>query len=166
LFTLRCTRKLLDRISEPVGDGFPPTTRLGDWYANLLFARPQHLVLAVSERTLLPMLIPSRPLSTLGERFPIIVGEVLRRLEIPQAEIDAERREMAEVPIGKTANRRVLGVLNEFALALQYAAPGRSLIELALWLAETPCGPIAMNSPDRATRELFAGTHIPAPWRH
>ena len=32
-----------------------PTTRLGDWYANLLFTKSQHLIVCVSERSLLPI---------------------------------------------------------------------------------------------------------------
>jgi hypothetical protein len=37
VLTLRCTRRLLARLdSEPITEDAAPTTRLGDWYANLL----------------------------------------------------------------------------------------------------------------------------------
>lgn len=37
MITLRCTRKLLDRAGVPARvDTKPPTTVLGDWYANLM----------------------------------------------------------------------------------------------------------------------------------
>jgi hypothetical protein len=53
MYTLRCTRKLLRRIDEiPSSEVVSPTTVLGDWYANLLYLRPQQLVLAMNERTL------------------------------------------------------------------------------------------------------------------
>jgi hypothetical protein len=35
-------------------------------------------------------------------------------------------------------------------------APGESLASVALELAEAPCGPIGMQSPDRATIGVFA----------
>lgn len=42
MFILRCTQKLLQRMgtSVPCGDAIS-TTVLGDWYANILFTRPQ-----------------------------------------------------------------------------------------------------------------------------
>lgn len=43
----------------------PPTTALGDWYANILFLRPQQLVLCVSERTLLPVVISGKEFESL-----------------------------------------------------------------------------------------------------
>lgn len=58
MFTLRCTAKLLARLkASPVVEMGTPTSRLGDWYAHLLFTRPTQLVLCVSERTLLSVLI-------------------------------------------------------------------------------------------------------------
>jgi hypothetical protein len=39
MVTLRCTQKLLRRISEPLLEkNEQPTTLLGDWYANILFS--------------------------------------------------------------------------------------------------------------------------------
>jgi hypothetical protein len=62
MYTLRCTRKLLKRTDEtPSSEAVSPTTVLGDWYANLLHLRPQQLVLAMNERTLLCALVPAAP---------------------------------------------------------------------------------------------------------
>ena len=49
-------------------------------------------------------------------------------------------------------------------------APGQSLTSAALELAEAPCGPIAMESPNRATMNLFASPHLDSgliqfPWK-
>lgn len=53
MVTLRCTQKLLRRLKDlPQAPAAPPTTRLGDWYVNILFIRPCHLLLCVSEHTL------------------------------------------------------------------------------------------------------------------
>ncbi|GAB3767368.1 hypothetical protein GCM10028796_28860 [Ramlibacter monticola] len=70
---------------------------------------------------------------------------------------------MASVRVGRTANRRVLGSLNEFLFQLQHGSdywPERSLIERALWLAETPCKPIDYASPAVATKALFLSAAV------
>ena len=52
----RCTKKLLTRLHEPgrsVNEA--STTALGDWYVTLLVARPQWLLIGVSETSRLPL---------------------------------------------------------------------------------------------------------------
>ena len=67
MVVLRCTQKLLVRLKQ-VGD-LPPvesTTRLGDWYGNILrIGRRQHL-LFISERSRLPVVLPIRELEASG----------------------------------------------------------------------------------------------------
>lgn len=160
MFTLRCTRKLLARIRQPVAPAPPPpTTRLGDWYANILFTPGGHLVLCVGERTLLPVVVPAREMATLVPRFRSAVAEVLRAMAIPQRDVDAEEREMAAVVFAPTANRQVLGSMTDFAYLLDaYREPPASLLEASLKLAEAPCSPLGMESPRRATMQLFSAT--------
>src|SRR5262249_43825383 len=67
----------------------PPSTNLGDWYAHLLFTRPQ-VVLCVSERTLLPVLIPARDGSLLVRRLREAVRQMLRALRVPEVAVAAE----------------------------------------------------------------------------
>ncbi len=56
MYSLHCTKKLLDRIKPSIATSPPPTTTaLGNWYAMALFWKPQ-LALFVNERTLLPVL--------------------------------------------------------------------------------------------------------------
>jgi hypothetical protein len=56
LFTLRCTKKLLTRLKVKPDPRPPPsTTKLGDWYADVLNLGRERLVLCVSELTLLPV---------------------------------------------------------------------------------------------------------------
>ena len=89
------------------------TTRLGDWYVNVLFWKPQ-VALFVSEATLLPVLVPFAPAASLTERFPAAVITHLQAHEVPRSFTDAERAAMADVRLAKTASRSVLGVMNEF----------------------------------------------------
>jgi hypothetical protein len=134
VYTLRCTGKLLARlgpVTEVARD--PPTTVLGDWYGTLVYAPGMQLVLLVSERTLLPLVVPAREARTLAERLPVELG-----------------RALAE-------SRQILGSMNDFRqMMMAHPWPPLSLTALSLELAEAPCGPIGMRSPDELTRELFA----------
>ena len=71
MFTLRCTRRLLERFGEPAADVPAPTTVLGDWYANLLNVGRLRLVLCTSERTLLTVLVPAKDVSALPDQLRI-----------------------------------------------------------------------------------------------
>jgi hypothetical protein len=156
MFTLRCTKTLLKRIKTPPNASPPvPNTVLGDWYANLLLTRPKQLVLCVSERTLLPILVEATDPGTLGSRLQKATVEMLRVIEVPEDRIRAEEAAMGELLVSTTASRRVLGSMNDFAHMLAYHPSGRSPAAIALELAEAPCSPIGMNSPRRATLELF-----------
>ena len=60
MITLRCTKKLLDRMRvKPDMQPPPSTTKLGDWYADTLNMGRERLVLCVSELTLLPVVEPA-----------------------------------------------------------------------------------------------------------
>jgi hypothetical protein len=55
VYTIHATKKLLDRMQEPIIDSIPDaTTRLGNWFAKPLFWRPQ-VTLFVNEETFLPV---------------------------------------------------------------------------------------------------------------
>ena len=68
MYSPHCTKKFLDRIKQPLAMPLPPpTTALGNWYATALYWKPQ-LALLVNEQTLLPVLMPLAPTSTLAAR--------------------------------------------------------------------------------------------------
>lgn len=136
----------------------PPasTTTLGDWYANLLYTRPQ-IVICVSERSLLPVLMPAKGTEPVVVRLVPAVGEMLRAIGVPPLAIDAELAAMADATLSTTASRTVLGSMNDFAFMLDsHLADGETLMEAALSLAEAPCSPIGMNSPRETTIELLS----------
>ena len=56
----------------------------------------------------------------------------------------------------KTASRQVLGSLNDFVWMLDSYRGIGTLLEVSLRLAETPCGPLQMNSPREETMRAFA----------
>lgn len=164
MVTLRCTQKLLRRgLPEDQAVDAPPNTLLGDWYANVLVARPNHLVLCVSERTLLPVVVPAKDIKRLPDRLVEALQLVLRGLHIELSSIDAEIGAMRTCRVGRTASKRVLGSLNELMYQLSWqlqAHPNRSLLEQSLRLAQVPMKGVEHSSPDRATVALFASQSV------
>ncbi len=134
-----------------------PSTKLGAWYANLLFTRPTSLVLCVSEVTLLPLLVPARDLKSFPERLAPALAELLRALSVSNPAIDGELRQMNHFVLAKTASRRVLGMMNDFTFQLESYRDDRhsTLLDKELFLARAPCSPLGMDSPDERTQALF-----------
>ncbi len=145
MFTVHATKKLLGRVRRPVMPPVvDPDTALGNWYANVLFWRPQ-VALLVNERTLFPVLTPLAPAATLLDRFPDALGAVLRARGVRTDFVAAEMAAMSGGRYAKTASRSVLGSMNEFAYlagAYRDRRGAEDLVALSLWLADTPCGPL------------------------
>lgn len=160
LFTLRCTQKLLDRLSvPPVVDPEAPTTVLGDWYANLVRAGRTQVILAVSERTLLPVVIPARDARTMAQRLTDALEPMLLCLNIPAQDVVAERETMTKHAFAKTVDRRILGSLKELAFQLEvglFEWPERTLLAQSLWLSKTPMKVIDHGPPEAAAVAAFA----------
>lgn len=160
MFVLRCTQKLLDRLNAtPEPEPAPPDTVLGDWYANLIRVGRIQVVLAVSERSLLPVVVPARDGRSLVQRLSEALGLMLSAVGVPPDDAIAERGAMQRWAIGKTANRRVLGSLNDLAFQLEVGLsdfPDRTLLAQSLWLARTPLKVIDYGAPDQATLAAFA----------
>lgn len=162
MFVFRCTQKLLDRLKvTPEPQPAPSDTALGDWYANLVRVGRVQVVLAVSERSLLPVVLPARDGRSLMLRLGEALEPVLSAVGVPAEDVIAERGAMERGVWGKTANRRVLGSLNDLAFQLQTAMqdfPDRTLLAHSLWLAQTPLKVIDYGAPDQATLAAFAAS--------
>ncbi len=161
MFNLHCTKKLLDRIKPELGTPGAGTTRLGNWYATALFWKPQ-MALLVNERTLLPVVLPLAPAATLAQRLPAALEAVMHALAIPADFIQSEVACMDAVVYARTANRSVVGMMNQFEyLAEGYRDlnPGLDVVALSVKLAGTPCGPLYKGAifPDKALHELVRG---------
>ncbi|WP_211453499.1 DUF6933 domain-containing protein [Collimonas antrihumi] len=157
MYVLHGTKKLLDRIKEPITTSvLAPTTALGNWYATALFWKPQ-LVLFVNERTLLPVLMPLASATTTAKRFPSQLATVLTAHGVDSAFIGREVAAMAEVGFAKTANRSVVGIMNEFSFLAETCREypeSSDLIILSMRLADTPCSPIKYNCPARLLKDV------------
>ena len=163
MFRLHCTKKLLNRIKPGIVTPGQSDTALGNWYATILFWKPQ-VALLVSERTLLPVLMPLAPADTLARRFPAHLALVLKEHGVPSEFVAQEIWRMDKVQYAKTANRSVVGILNEFVNQAEFwlaayayeKGDDDDLLAISAKLAETPCSPLYKGpvSPDRALHEL------------
>jgi hypothetical protein len=163
MVVLRCTQKLLVRL-EQVGDLSPveSTTRLGDWYGNVLrIGRRQHL-LFISERSRLPVVIPIRQAKQLRIVLPDAVCQMMAAVGVAAKDIAEECSRMSELAFGCTQNRSLLGTLNDFAFMAQCAGAKRtepeSPEELMQFLAQTPILPLDGARPIDLTLGLFEQT--------
>ncbi len=98
------------------------------------------------------------PAGSLVRRFQAAAADMLLHLGVPAALVEAERRQMAEVRIRKTASRQVLGSMSDFVyLMAAYRKDEMDLEDIAMRLAATPCGPIGMKYPVDVAVGMLAG---------
>ena len=159
MMTLRCTRKLLNHLPTTTVEGDPETTTsLGDWYANLLSIRHRWIVLCISERTLFPVVIQAKEFRTLLERFREAAAAALTAIGVPGATVETEAQHMQAIAVGRTASRRVLGSLTDFAHECRWKlteTPDADLKLVSLELARVPRGPLGYDFPCDATLKAF-----------
>lgn len=155
---VRGTKKLRDRLrSAPMADeADESTTMLGDWFVNALFWKPQ-VALFVNARTMLPVFVPLAPAATLLDRAPSMIVAVLRAHGMPTELINAEVAAMADVRLGPTNDRQVVGVMTEFAFQSEQFAPqtDEEMFSLSMTMSELILGPL-MNRHSTPASELAA----------
>lgn len=157
MLVLRCTQKLLKRIGKPDADPPQSTTVLGDWFAQPLSVGRGRYILLASEHSRLPILMPAKDAKNLHRNFPDALAEMLFALGIPTEVDEREVEACDDIVIAATNNRSVLGTLNDYTNMLQWVMPQRpntTLIDMALWLADTPVRPID-GFPNDVTRRLM-----------
>jgi hypothetical protein len=146
-FAIRATQKVLKRLgASGHAEPGPPTTALGDWYVNLIYAGRTQLVLCTSERSLVCVVLHAQRLKTdLLLQLRGGLSEVLSGLGVPAACIADEMDRMSAPVIARTASRSVLGSMKDFAYILGFRLrmhPEASLTALSLELCRVPCLPL------------------------
>lgn len=157
---IRCTHRLRRYLTaDAAAANFDAsTTRLGDWYANLMFTKHRRLTLCVSERSLLPVFVPLKNRSEFLSRLHTTLGQILSTFGVQPDAIERELGKMNPYGIDSTINRSVLGSLNELSFQARGVLEQRPEIEplnLALEIAETPCSMLKYETPRSATLALF-----------
>jgi hypothetical protein len=158
--TLYCTSKyrktfgIPERLSAAeVNEG-----ALGPWYANTLNFGPQRLLHYMSGPSLLSVVVRLRERSSTETRFVQALTELLRAFKVPESFIEQEFARMSEFQYARASDRSKLGSLRDQANLASYHLADRSLSDINLRLAETPCGPMSYNWPSRVAPELLERT--------
>lgn len=161
MIVFRCTQRLAKRLRVSLADdALPSSGLLGDWYANALNVGHSRHVLCLSERTLLPVILPARK-SEFPGRFSRYLEAVLHHLEISGPNVEREIREASEPRFAKTQNRSLLGSLNDFIFSASvFIERGDSPLQANLMLSEMPSKVIGFGFPCDAAREILA-SHSP-----
>ncbi len=119
---LRCTKKLLavlgaGRVAEP-----GPTPDAGDWYANLLWSGRRKCLLLTHAATLFSVFeadVRAVDLRATRRLVTELVERELRREGLPPATFGNLRSQ--ELILAKTADRSVLGCMNDMAFLCEVA---------------------------------------------
>jgi len=159
MFMLRCTAKLLARLSpEGTDPDVEPTTALGDWYANLLNVGHSRFVLLTSEKSLLSLVVPAKELPSLPTRLAQALRALLESARADELLVEAELREMEVHRIGRTRSRSVLASMNDMAFSARtfmQIHPDWSLLDVERRLGIMPCGPLGMKAPGEVAARLL-----------
>ena len=167
MVVLRLTQKVRRRLGKETEGRLieqgESTTVLGDWYANLISCGRERLVLYTSSTTLLPVVCPAKNLArNIGEQLRVELGHLLLDIGVDESAVRRELAEMKVMAFAKTADRRVLGSMTEFAFMTQHSRarwPDEDLGRVSRWLADTPCGMLGDHmSPDNFAVELLGGS--------
>lgn len=153
MLVLQTTPKFRDRVPGVAAAGADAsTTVLGDWYATVLFWRPQ-VAMFVNVTTRLPVFVRFAPGAGLLDRAPDAIAETLERLGMEPAAVAAERTAMRDIRLRTVEDPEVDELLEQWnALALVWGH-GRDLSDLGVYLARA-----ALDTPRRASDT--AGMHI------
>jgi len=161
MFIVRGTKKFLVRVQGPLtGPDELATNAFGDWYATVLFWKPQ-VALFVNEATLLPVFVPLAPAATVVSRFPEALKSLLDSYGFERWFAEFEAPEMDSYRLDRTRSRSVLGSMNDFIRLCEVYRQGPNcgdLLALSRRLAETPCRPLFNRTgfPDHELAALVA----------
>lgn len=147
---LCCTKKLLDdlhiKADKPIVIG-EEEALLGNWYANLIRVMRHKFILFVNERTLFSFVSKDFKQARQSGLGSVLVDQLKNTLaseNISDAKVQLLSNELSHVTCSKTANRSVLGSMNDLTHLYRYQLEGNgslspsSLIAAAKQINRTP----------------------------
>jgi len=165
---LHCTQKLLKELGKPpLQTPDESNTGLGNWYANLLTIDRRKCVLFTNEKTLYSFLLPSvkkENLKNIADEFLINLNLNLQAEGFLIEVITKVMQQYSDIGFAKTANKHVLGSMNEFTFQYKDIIMNRYArieqvkpLELNKEVNRTIMGGINYLKPVEALRELLLG---------
>ena len=122
---LRCTTRLLELLGDPITEERPASPE--DWYANVFWVRRRKCLLVTHAETLFCVFAPAVRAASLRPLGAFVVPLIARQLAaegFPAGALGPLDCEQAI--IAKTADRQVLGCMNDIARVCQHAAADAS----------------------------------------
>jgi hypothetical protein len=122
LVILRCTRKLLAVLKTSTGPGPQPEAGPEDWYANLLWLDRCKCVLLTHSGTLFSVFEPDLRAADLRDTRNLVTrltGRELAAENLPATTFGSP--DCRDLIVARTADRSVLGCMNDMALMCEYA---------------------------------------------
>jgi len=161
---LRPTKKAMTRLgAAPDRAEGATTSKLGDWYLNVVPTVAGELFVFVSSTTLLTVAIPVRE-TDIGKLFVLRVANLLAMIGISVNGIERELEHFRELRFAKPLSRSTQGSASEIAFQLQMiaekeAAPNKplSLSKAENYLSDIPHAPLAFASPRELALEILGG---------
>ncbi|MCW8985612.1 MAG: hypothetical protein OQK55_09735 [Thermoanaerobaculales bacterium] len=162
MITWHCTRRFIKILGvKPEVSTRPPTSKLGDWYANYIQTAAGNLFVFSNEKTFVSVAIPESEMSEIEMLFTVRVGNLLGMLGIPFPNIDAEMRRIPPIQYAHAHDRRQLGHLQSIvyhyqAVAERPQSTGRlSLSDAELAVSRMPHLGSFKSFPDKELFNLF-----------
>ena len=152
---LRATHRVLKNLPESEVDGEVSDNALGDWYVNRIVVDRHPLLLFVSSTSLLIMLSFAKAVNTLPDRFPGMVADRLRQMDVDWSWIDSEMATMQTVHVGRTRDRSVIGQMVDFAKSVPFCLPSDGWDAIDLRIAESKFGEIPCRASRRFDEMIF-----------
>lgn len=136
------------------------TTRLGDWYAADLVLSRRQFILAVNSASRLAVVLAAAPYASFQYRLPDAVAAALDAMGVKKDAIEGEIQEMRDVVLSKTANRSIIGTLNDYRKNMEFMASIDrlkidDLLGLSLKMSGTPSLVMPGTWPQDVTLRLF-----------
>lgn len=112
--------------------------------------KPQQLVLCTNEVSLLSVVFPLAPASSLAERFVAAASRRIRQIPVPGELLSEECAQLEDVGIGKATSRSIISTMNQIVYSLEawiYEERNGDLEELGLFLCDIPFTSISKTWP-------------------
>lgn len=170
--TIHCTQKLLKEITTPVQDLkdiIPDNSGLGNWYGNLFRFNRRKCLIFTSELTLYTFFVygvKKHDIETLPDLFRENLKMNLKQSGIEHHIIDQITAEYNGISFCKTANRSVLGSMNDFIRLFTYRIEDaeevteQEIMRANMETNNTPMSAIKAVFPIYALQELIAERYL------
>lgn len=165
---IHCTQKLLKELQVQLSDPGEVSSLegLGSWYANLLRIERRKCLLLTNEKTLYSFLVPAvlkENLRNIGQEFLVHLLLNLKYEGFSPEVLEKVRSEYQKIGFSKTANRSVLGSMND--LAYQYEVhihmeggfENINILQINHKINRTPMSAIGYLYPIEVLKKLMEG---------